>query len=64
MTKILSKAPFAIAQVIKAVDAHFKDGIDGFDMEIKLFAKCASTHDFVEGTTAFLEKRKANFTGK
>ena len=64
ITKIASKAPFAIAQVIQSVYAHFKDGIDGFDTEIKLFGRCIATQDFVEGTTAFMEKRKANFTGK
>ena len=64
ITKIASKAPFAIAQVIAAVDAYFTDGVDGFDTEIALFAKCAATEDFVEGASAFLEKRKANFKGK
>lgn len=62
--KIASKAPFAIAQVIQSVYAHFKDGIDGFDTEIRLFGRCVATEDFVEGTTAFMEKRKANFKGK
>lgn len=62
--KITAHAPFAIAQVIQSVYAHFKDGIDGFDTEIDLFGKCVATQDFVEGTTAFLEKRKAKFTGK
>ena len=64
MNKITSVAPFAVAKVIESVYAHFKDGIDGFDTEIKLFGKCVSTEDFVEGTTAFLEKRKAKFSGK
>lgn len=62
--KIAGMAPFAIAQVIQSVYAHFKDGIDGFDTETELFGKCVATSDFVEGTAAFLEKRKANFTGK
>jgi enoyl-CoA hydratase len=62
--KIASKAPFAVAQVIQSVYAHFKEGIDGFDTEIALFGKCVTTEDFVEGTSAFLEKRKAVFKGK
>jgi enoyl-CoA hydratase len=57
-------SPHAINQVIQSVYAHFKDGIDGFDTEIELFGKCVTTNDFVEGTTAFLEKRKPVFTGK
>lgn len=62
--KITSMAPYAVAQVIQSVYAHFKDGIDGFDTEIDLFGKCIATEDFVEGTSAFLEKRKASFKGK
>lgn len=62
--KITAMAPYAIAQVIQSVYAHFKDGIDGFDTEIELFGKCVATEDFVEGTSAFLEKRKASFKGK
>jgi len=64
MGKITVQAPFAIAQVIACVDAHFKDGVDGFATEVELFAKCVATEDFVEGAGAFLEKRKANFKGK
>ncbi|MFN8309573.1 MAG: enoyl-CoA hydratase-related protein [Chitinophagales bacterium] len=64
VTKISSKAPFAIAQVVESVQAHFTDGIDGFDTETELFGKCVATEDFIEGTSAFLEKRKANFSGK
>lgn len=64
LSKITSKAPIAIAQVIQSVYAHFKSGIDGFDTEIKLFGDCVTTADFVEGTSAFLEKRKANFKGE
>ena len=62
--KTSSKAPFALAKVIESVYAHFKDGIDGFDTEIALFGKCVATEDFVEGTAAFMEKRKASFNGK
>jgi enoyl-CoA hydratase len=64
IAKISSHAPYAIAQVIQSVYAHFKDGLDGFDTEISLFGKCVATQDFVEGTEAFLTKRKAKFIGK
>ena len=64
ISRITAHAPFAVAQVIQSVSAHYKDGIDGFDTEIELFGKCVGTTDFVEGTTAFLEKRKPKFAGK
>jgi len=61
--KITSHAPYAVAQVIQSVYAHFKSGIDGFDTEIDLFGKCITTSDFTEGISAFMEKRKPKFTG-
>jgi len=64
MNKINAVAPVAVAKVIESVNAHFKDGTDGFEAEINAFGQCVKTQDFVEGTTAFVEKRKANFMGK
>jgi enoyl-CoA hydratase len=62
--KIISNSPAAISASIKAVNAHHFDGVNGFQVEISEFGKCFDTKDFKEGTTAFLEKRKAKFTGK
>lgn len=58
--KISKNSLVAINKAIEAVNASFKEG-DGFETEIKLFGNCFATADFKEGTTAFLEKRKANF---
>lgn len=59
--KILNNSSMAIASAIKAINANFKDGVNGFHTEIEEFGSCFETADFIEGTTAFLEKRKANF---
>lgn len=64
LEKIAGKAPFAISKIIETVNMYFEDGEDGFSREIEAFGECCGTADFVEGATAFLEKRKANFSGK
>lgn len=64
LEKIYTKAPLAIAAVIKSVNAIFTEGQDGYKTEVAEFAALGETQDFVEGTTAFVEKRKANFIGQ
>jgi enoyl-CoA hydratase len=59
--KIAQNSSTAISAAIKSINANFKDGINGFEVEVKQFGKCFGTDDFIEGTTAFLEKRKPNF---
>tara|TARA_R110001632_G_scaffold102272_3_gene210343 strand:- start:2715 stop:3497 length:783 start_codon:yes stop_codon:yes gene_type:complete len=63
-SKIMRNSSVAISAAIKAVNANFEDGTDGFEVEISEFGNCFGTQDFKEGTTAFLEKRKADFPGK
>jgi enoyl-CoA hydratase len=61
---INTKAPIAVAKCIDAANAVFDESKDGYETEVKGFADSFDTEDRVEGTTAFLEKRKAIFKGK
>lgn len=57
--KIIENAPVAIGKAIAAVNAGFSK--KGYSSEINAFGECFATENFKEGTTAFLEKRKASF---
>jgi enoyl-CoA hydratase len=61
---IIQKAPLALAHCIAAANAAFEPDKKGFEKEVALFGQCFTSEDVKEGTAAFLEKRKANFTGR
>src|SRR6185312_2983997 len=63
VTEIKTKSPFAIGAVIRAANAY--DGTSkGFEAELTEFGKCFASKEIKEGISAFLEKRKPNFSEK
>ena len=63
--KIIANAPLAVQYALEAVnhgmDMPLKEGLY---LEAALFGLICGTEDKNEGTTAFLEKRAANFKGR
>ena len=60
---IQENGPLAVTQAIKSVHMAAGDIGEGFRFESEAFGKLCDTSDFEEGTSAFLEKRSAKFTG-
>ena len=60
---ISKKGPKAVAAAIDSVNSYFNNQ-NGFETEVDNFGKLTKTEDFIEGATAFAEKRTANFKNK
>jgi len=62
---IIKNAPLAIQYCLEAVNHGMEMTLmEGLYLEATLFAVSCATEDKKEGTSAFLEKRAANFAGK
>lgn len=64
INKIAKKGPLAVSHIIASVNACFDQKADGYEVELDAFAELMKTQDFQEGVSAFMEKRKAEFTGE
>lgn len=64
LSVINSKAPLAIAACVAASQLVYDIEKSGYIQESKSFGKLLQTADCKEGVAAFLEKRKAIFSGK
>jgi enoyl-CoA hydratase/carnithine racemase len=63
--KIVANAPLAVQYAMEAVNKGMEMTLaGGLYLEATLFGVCCATQDKKEGTTAFLEKRQAQFKGK
>jgi enoyl-CoA hydratase len=63
--KIIEKAPLAVKYCMEAIERGVEmPQEEGLFLEATLFGLCCATEDMREGTTAFLEKRPAQFKGK
>ena len=61
----VKNAPVSLRYAKACIDRGMQMDIDdGIALENELFAMCFATADQKEGMTAFLEKRKAVFSGK
>jgi enoyl-CoA hydratase len=62
--QLAASAPQALAGILDAIVLGEDMPLDqALDYETKAFALCCATADMREGTQAFLERRKAQFTG-
>lgn len=65
LQKVLANGPLAVGLVVEAVDVGLDCGLEeGLRFEAAAFGLSASTEDRLEGTRAFLEKRRPAFVGK
>ncbi len=65
LQKVAANGPVAVGLVIESVDTGLENGLEaGLRFESMAFGLAAASADRREGTTAFLEKRKAAFTGR
>src|SRR5436853_1120377 len=63
--KVIANAPLAVQYAMEAVNRGMEMTLaEGLYLEATLFGVCCATEDKTEGTTAFLEKRAAQFKGK
>jgi len=63
--QLANSAPIAVSMTIDAINKGLECSLsDALDYEVKAFGICCASEDKGEGTSAFLEKRKANFKGK
>jgi enoyl-CoA hydratase len=65
LKQISANAPIAVKYSLEAVNKGLETSqAEGLSLEASFFGLCAATEDKKEGTSAFLEKRAAQFQGR
>jgi enoyl-CoA hydratase/carnithine racemase len=65
LKQIFANAPIAVKYSLEAVNKGLETSqAEGLSLEASFFGLCAATEDKKEGTSAFLEKRAAQFQGR
>lgn len=65
VAQIAQMPTYGLGLTKKAVNESFNNTLEQqLDLEEELQYQAGQSHDFKEGTAAFLEKRKPKFTGK
>ena len=65
LKQIFANAPIAVKYSLEAVNKGLETSqAEGLALEASFFGLCAATEDKKEGTSAFLEKRAAQFQGR
>ena len=65
LKQIFANAPIAIKHSLEAVNKGLETSqTEGLSLEASFFGLCSGTEDKKEGTSAFLEKRPAQFHGR
>src|SRR3954464_11370179 len=65
LKQIFANAPVAVKYALESVNKGTESSLaEALSLEASLFGLCAGTDDKKEGTSAFLEKRKPQFTGQ
>src|SRR4051794_29652677 len=65
LKQIFANAPIAVQYSLEAVNKGLETSqAEGLALEASFFGLCAATEDKKEGTSAFLEKRAAQFQGR
>ena len=63
--QLANSAPIALSMTIDAINKGLECALpEALDYEVKAFGICCASEDKNEGTSAFLEKRAAQFSGK